>query len=580
MRVALVTHGSEGDVFWDRVRKGAEAAAARDGIELTYLSDPDGAGQADLVRQAVRDGVDGIALTLAKPQAMKGPVNEARAADIPVVGLNSGLDSWKKAGLLAFFGQDESLAGRAVGEKLNDLKAEHTLCVVHERGNVGLEARCAGVKKTFRGTTENLYVDGTDERAVSGIVTARLRQDPTIDQVVTNGADFALRGRGGGGGGERRRRRHVRPQRGPGGRRARRHRAVRRRPAALPAGLPRRGRAAPVPDQRQRQRRRGRARPDRAGVRHQDGGGLGRPVRRRRNPLTGLPCVPSPPPDRSRTTMSPRTGARRRLGSIRLSLILLALVPCVTLAALWGLTTIRMFSEGLELRSQTQLSRDTGAMGTHATLALQRERRLTAAWLAGPGGSRSALDAQRRTTDGSVARLMGQADAIAEAPARVSDRLYSVLGSVGSLEYYRDQIDGPRDITAEEALEQYTSIIDDQIHAFQELSQVDDGDLTSQAQPLVALEHAAELVSREDALLTLAWPSGRLDAERRQEFAALVHTRRWLVGDQIVPSLSGGLKTQAEEILQSPAWRALEAVEDQVLATPAEGRRARPSCRT
>ncbi|MFJ3135631.1 substrate-binding domain-containing protein [Streptomyces sp. NPDC086843] len=192
MRVALVTHGSEGDVFWDRVRKGAEAAAARDGIELTYLSDPDGAGQADLVRQAVRDGVDGIALTLAKPQAMKGPVNEARAADIPVVGLNSGLDSWKKAGLLAFFGQDESLAGRAVGEKLNDLKAEHTLCVVHERGNVGLEARCAGVKKTFRGTTENLYVDGTDERAVSGIVTARLRQDPTIDQIVTNGADFAL----------------------------------------------------------------------------------------------------------------------------------------------------------------------------------------------------------------------------------------------------------------------------------------------------------------------------------------------------------------------------------------------------
>ncbi|MEV7015052.1 nitrate- and nitrite sensing domain-containing protein [Streptomyces sp. NPDC093991] len=269
--------------------------------------------------------------------------------------------------------------------------------------------------------------------------------------------------------------------------------------------------------------------------------------------------------------MPPRTGARRRLGSIRLSLILLALVPCVTLAGLWGLTTIRMFSEGLELRSQTQLSRSTGAMGTHAALDLQRERALTADWLAGPDGSRSALVAQRRATDRSVARLMGQADAVAEAPARISDRLYSVLGSVGSLEYYRDQIDNPRDITAEEALEQYTSVIDDQIHAFQELSQVDDGDLTSQAQPLVALEHAVELVSREDALLTLAWPSGRLDSERRQEFAALVHTRRWLVGDQIVPLLSGDIKTQTERILQSPEWRALEAVEDQVLATPAEG---------
>ncbi|MFD8256071.1 sensor histidine kinase [Streptomyces werraensis] len=270
--------------------------------------------------------------------------------------------------------------------------------------------------------------------------------------------------------------------------------------------------------------------------------------------------------------MSRRTGARRRLGSIRLSLILLALVPCVTLAALWGLTTIRMFSEGLELRSQTQLSRSTGAMGTHAALDLQRERALTADWLAGPDGSRAALVTQRRATDRSVARLMGQADAIGQAPARISDRLYSVLGSVGSLEYYRDQIDDPRDITAEEALEQYTSVIDDQIHAFQELSQVDDGDLTSQAQPLVSLEHAAELVSREDALLTLAWPSGRLAAERWREFAELVHTRRWLVADQIMPALTGDLKTQTERILSSPEWRALEAVEDQVMATPAEGK--------
>ncbi|MEZ3179147.1 substrate-binding domain-containing protein [Streptomyces pimonensis] len=192
VKVTMVTHGDEGDAFWDRVKRGAEAAAAKDDIELTYVSDPDPAGQAELVREAVREGVDGIALTLAKPAAMKGPVNEARAANIPVVGLNSGIDAWKPAGLLEFFGQDESLAGRAVGDKLDELKAEHALCVVHERGNVALEARCAGVRKAFGGTTENLYVDGTDMRAVSGIIAARLRQDQTIDEVVTNGADFAL----------------------------------------------------------------------------------------------------------------------------------------------------------------------------------------------------------------------------------------------------------------------------------------------------------------------------------------------------------------------------------------------------
>ncbi|MGW7044664.1 sensor histidine kinase [Streptomyces avermitilis] len=264
--------------------------------------------------------------------------------------------------------------------------------------------------------------------------------------------------------------------------------------------------------------------------------------------------------------MSRRTGARRRLGSIRLSLILLALLPSVTLAAMWGVTTKQMFSEGLELRTQTELSMSTGAMGTDATLALQRERSLSAAWLASPGGSRAALDEQRRQTDAAVTRLVGRSDEIAMAPARVGERMYPVMAAAKSLEYYRGQVDDPTDITAKQALDQYTSIIDNQVHAFQELSQVDDGDLTSQAGPLVALEHAAEMVSQEDAQLTLAWPSGKLDEKSWVRFAQLVDARRWLVQDQLVPSLRGSAKTQTDRILQSPQWQTLEDVEDQVIA--------------
>ncbi|MEU0207097.1 nitrate- and nitrite sensing domain-containing protein [Streptomyces canus] len=264
--------------------------------------------------------------------------------------------------------------------------------------------------------------------------------------------------------------------------------------------------------------------------------------------------------------MPDRTGARRRLGSIRLSLIMLALVPSVTLAAMWGVTTTQLFSEGLRLRSQTELSRSTGAMGTEATLALQGERAVSAAWLAKVPGSRAALDEKRAATDAAVAKLVRQSDEIQRAPARIADQLYSVLGSVGSLEYYRDQVDHPTDITAQQALDQYTSIIDDQIHAFQQLSQVDDGDLTSQAGPLVAIEHAAELTSQEDVALTLAWPSGHLDEKAWEQFVQLVNTRRWLVEDQIVPALSGTAKTQTERILASADWRALTAVEDRVLA--------------
>ncbi|MEV7688396.1 substrate-binding domain-containing protein [Streptomyces bungoensis] len=192
MKVTLVTHGARGDAFWELVRKGARAAAAKDGVELTYASDPDPAGQAELVRDAIRSKADGIALTLAKPGAMKDPIARASAADIPVVGLNSGIDAWRSEGVLEYFGQDESVAGRAVGQKLDDLKARHALCVIHERGNVALEARCAGVKKAFGGRTDLLYVDGTDMTAVRDAITARLRQDPGIDEVVMLGAQYAL----------------------------------------------------------------------------------------------------------------------------------------------------------------------------------------------------------------------------------------------------------------------------------------------------------------------------------------------------------------------------------------------------
>ncbi|MGW3631413.1 nitrate- and nitrite sensing domain-containing protein [Streptomyces sp. NPDC005122] len=264
--------------------------------------------------------------------------------------------------------------------------------------------------------------------------------------------------------------------------------------------------------------------------------------------------------------MSPRTGARRRLGSIRLSLILLALVPGVTLGAMWGVTTTQIFSEGLRLRSQTELSRSTGAMGTDATLALQQERSLSAAWLASPHGSRTALDQQRGRTDEAVAKLVRRSDDIKNAPARIGDRLYSVLASVGSLEYYRGQVDHPTDITAQQALDQYTAIIDGQIQAFQELSQVDDGDLTSQAGPLITLGSGAELVAQEDAELALAWPSGRLDEKAWTRFAQLVDVRRWVFRSQALSSLDGAVKARVERVLRSQDWKTLESVEDQVIA--------------
>jgi simple sugar transport system substrate-binding protein len=191
MTIAMITHEVPGDSFWDLVRKGAEAAAKKDNVELRYSNDPEAPNQANLVQAAIDSSVDGIAVTLAKPDAMQAAVKAAEAKGIPVVAFNAGMDAWKPMGVKEYFGQDGGIAGQGVGDRLRAEGATKAICVIQEQGHVDLEARCAGVKQTFP-ATEILNVNGKDMPSVESTITAKLQQDPAIDYVVALGAPFAL----------------------------------------------------------------------------------------------------------------------------------------------------------------------------------------------------------------------------------------------------------------------------------------------------------------------------------------------------------------------------------------------------
>ncbi|MEU0496040.1 substrate-binding domain-containing protein [Mycobacterium sp. NPDC006124] len=191
--IAMVTHAAPGDTFWDLIRKGAQAAADKDNIELKYSSDKEGPNQANLVQNATDSKVAGIAVTLAQPDAMESAVKGAVAAGIPVVALNAGIEQWQGMGVMEYFGQDERISGEAAGKRLAADGAKKAICVVQEQGSVSLEARCAGVKAGMGGgSVENLNVNGTDMPSVESTITAKLQTDPTIDHIVTLGAPFAL----------------------------------------------------------------------------------------------------------------------------------------------------------------------------------------------------------------------------------------------------------------------------------------------------------------------------------------------------------------------------------------------------
>jgi simple sugar transport system substrate-binding protein len=189
--IAMITHETPGDTFWDKIRAGAQAAAKKDNIDLKYSNDPDATKQAALIQNAVDSKVAGIATTLATPDALKSAVAAAIAAKIPVVAFNSGIGQYASVGAMEYFGSDENLAGNTVGQRIKKEGGKDPLCVIQAAGSVALEARCAGVKAQMP-STQNLQVNGADDNSVKTTLQAKLAQDKNIDYIVTLGAPQAI----------------------------------------------------------------------------------------------------------------------------------------------------------------------------------------------------------------------------------------------------------------------------------------------------------------------------------------------------------------------------------------------------
>ncbi len=195
LTIAVITHG-EGDSFWAVVKKGAEQAAKDSGVELKYSeSQNDPQKQAQLIESAVTEKVDGIATSAPDPDAITGALKRATDAGIPVVTLNSGADKFKEFGAITHVGQNEEIAGQAAGERLKQAGAKKLLCIIHEQGNVGLNARCDGAKAGF-GAVENLQVKGVaDVSTTLTEIQSKLQSDKAIDAVLSLNPDIAVAAR-------------------------------------------------------------------------------------------------------------------------------------------------------------------------------------------------------------------------------------------------------------------------------------------------------------------------------------------------------------------------------------------------
>ncbi len=184
----MVTHSDDGP-FWSVVKRGAEDAAAALGVEMVWSpSDNDPEKQVQDIEAAIAAGSDGIAASLAAPDAVTPPLEEAVAAGIPVYTVNSGVNDYQAIGAVTHIGQTEVIAGNGAGEQFNELGATKVLCARQEQGNVGLEERCEGLEETFEGEVVSEFVgEDSDQTAQQATIAAILTEDDAIDAVLGTG---------------------------------------------------------------------------------------------------------------------------------------------------------------------------------------------------------------------------------------------------------------------------------------------------------------------------------------------------------------------------------------------------------
>jgi simple sugar transport system substrate-binding protein len=196
VRIAMVTHG-DGGSFWTVAKNGAEAAAKELGVQLNYTeSNNDPQQQAQMIETAVTDGVDGLAVSAPNPDAIRDAVKTAVDAGIPVITLNSGAEESASMGAITHVGQTETIAGEGAGTKLKEAGVKKIVCIIHEQGNVGLNQRCEGARKSFGGEVEDLQVAGTGDISTTLTeIQSKLESDDSIDGVLALNPDIAVAAR-------------------------------------------------------------------------------------------------------------------------------------------------------------------------------------------------------------------------------------------------------------------------------------------------------------------------------------------------------------------------------------------------
>ncbi|PYC85849.1 histidine kinase [Streptomyces tateyamensis] len=246
--------------------------------------------------------------------------------------------------------------------------------------------------------------------------------------------------------------------------------------------------------------------------------------------------------------------------TLRTALLVLAIVPSVALAALWGVTTTQTFSDYQRQAAQTLLAEKAGQPSTAVFFNLQEERRLSATELAKPGSSTDALAQQRKLTDDSVRTFLRESAVSADnAPAEVMTAVGKARQVLNELPQKRAAVDQAK-VDQESIFTYYSGLIEVDLNLFTALSHVDNPEVNYLSRSQVAMFWADEAISREDAMFARGWPSGKMSPVDLATVRGEVSVQGFTYLEEIQPYLLPQ-EADAQKVPGSAGWKNKTAIE-------------------
>ncbi|MFK0220241.1 nitrate- and nitrite sensing domain-containing protein [Streptomyces vinaceus] len=263
---------------------------------------------------------------------------------------------------------------------------------------------------------------------------------------------------------------------------------------------------------------------------------------------------------------SRRSRPRLRPASVRAKILSLLMVPVVSLLALWGFATVGTAQDVARLTRAQRVDEQIRTPVAAAVTELQAERRAAARHLADPASDQgAALEQQARRTDAAVRSLrLGDRHTVAESGAQRGDvvvRLGAFVAAAEGLGATRKDVTDRR-ATPDAAYEAYTAVVDSALAVDGSLSGGTGAELGPEARVLLEFARAAELLSREDALIAAPGPR---TAESLRRLTGVIETRRALT-EAGAGDLPAAQRAAWQSVAKSAAYAELTAAEDRLLA--------------